>query len=560
MVVAVGKVAIRAGLAVTVVIALAGRVCAAAPTAAPIIGGGPTSEHPAVGALLDGTNPATARTDCSGTLVGCRTFLTAAHCVCPSIGADCQGAGAPAPNIGLVYFAHAGFVPIESITVHPDYVFPVADVAVIRLAEPVTAIAPARVNDVGTPAFGTAGTIVGYGLETAAAGDTGIKRVGSVTTAPCVGGISNATSVCWDYKGPGANTCVGDSGGPLLLDLGTGPVVAGVASGGFSVTCRPTDHSYDANTFVYRDWIATAAAGDLGTGMCDGVPAVGEPGVIATAFTGDLGAVRPFALESIGVAPGTAELRVALQGVESQGVDFDLYVRGGAAPAAEEFACSAVGIGQYGFCRITDPEPGSWYLRAERVRGDGVFQLVATTIGGEPSVCGNGIREPGERCDGQDGGTCTTGCDAACGCVECSGTDLDIQEIALAPRLFVQAKLGDVLGTYTSIDPASAGVTIELIDATHVVPIVIAPRDPQWVIVNPRRGRYRWRGASGSAVRKVFFRMRPKHPTEWTIVLAGKNVPGASTTDYETLIVRVRLGDRCAERRFHVERTPPIRR
>ena len=539
---------------------LAARAGADVPTAARITGGGPTNDYPAVGALLDGTTPGLARTQCSGTLVGCRTFITAAHCVCAGTGAQCQGAGAPPPDTKLVYFAHAGFVAIESITVHPDFAYPVADLAVIRLATPVTAIAPARVNDVDTPAFGTAGTIVGFGLQTPAVRDTGIKRVGSVTTAPCSGGISNATSICWDYRGPGANSCEGDSGGPLFIDLGTGPIVAGATSGGFTVNCQPTDHSYDANLFLYRDWIATASAGDLGTGSCEGIPTVGGQGAIASGFTGDLGDIRPYALESVGVAPGTAELRVALQGIETTGVDFDLYVRGGAAPAPEEYACSAVGSGQYGFCRITDPEPGSWYLRAERVRGQGLFQMVATTIGGEPSVCGNGLREPGERCDGEDRGTCTTGCDAACGCVECSSTDLDVLQIVVAPRLFVQTTLGDAVGTYTAVDPASAGVTIELIDATHGVPIVIPPRDPQWVIVNSRRGRYRWRGPAGSPVRKLLVRMRPKHPTEWAILLVGKNVPGAKTLDYQTLVVRVRFGDRCAERRFHAEDIPPIRR
>ena len=513
-----------------------------------------------MGALLAGGDPTSARTDCTGTLVGCQTFLTAAHCVCPGTGAACQGAAAPTPAGRTVYFAHAGFVPIESITVHPDYDFPVADLAVIRLAAPVTAIAPARVNDVGTPPFGTSGAIVGFGWQTAAARDTGVKRVGSVSTAPCAGGISNATSVCWDYRGIGANTCQGDSGGPLLLDLGTGPVVAGTTSGGFSSNCVATDHSYDANLFVYRDWIAGAAAGDLGTSGCGGIPAVDTPGAIATAFTGDLGTVRPFALESVGVSPGTAELRVALQGSESPGTDFDLYVRGGAAPAAGEFECGADGTGQFGFCRIMDPAAGSWFLRAERVRGEGVFQVVATTIGGEPSVCGNGLREPGERCDGADAGTCTTGCDASCGCVVCSTTDLDVFQIQLTPRVFVQATLGDGTGTYTAVDPASGGVTIELIDATHGVPIVIPPRDPRWVVVNPRRGRYRWKGGPASPVRKLEFRTRRKQPTEWTILLTGKNLPGTSTIDYQTLIVRVRLGPRCAERRFHVENTPAIPR
>src|SRR5262249_7019780 len=163
--------------------------------------------------------------------------------------------------------------------------------------------------------------------------------------------------------------------------------------------------------------------------------------------------------------------RVALEGTEGSGNDFDLYVRGGAPPAANEFDCSATGTGQYGFCRIAFPAPGSWDLRAERVHGAGLFQLVTTTIGGQPAGVGNGVREPGEDCDGTDTGTCTTGCNAGCTCVQCTGTDLDVREIEVTPRLYVEAELGDGIGTYTSLAPQSTGVTIELIDATHDVPI-----------------------------------------------------------------------------------------
>jgi len=532
---------------------------AQSPVTAPIVGGTTTTDFPAVGVLLAGADPASAVTNCTGTLVGCRTILTAAHCVCPGTGAECQGMTSP-PAGAVAFFAHAGFVPIERIDVHPDYVFPVADVALVRLAADATAIAPLGLNDVATPPFGTSGTIVGFGWQSHTARDTGLKRVGAITTAPCSNGISDATSVCWDYHGTGANTCTGDSGGPLLVDLGTSPRIAGTTSGGFSPTCLPSDHSYDANVFLYRDWIATTAAGDLGTSACGGIPAVGQPGAIATGFTGDLGSARPFAIDSIGVAPGTSELRVSLQGAESALTDFDLYVRGGRAPDAGTFDCSATGPGQYGFCRITSPAPGSWYLRAEQVRGEGLYQIVATTIGGEPSVCGNGVREPSERCDGADMGTCTTGCDAACSCLQCTETDLDVRQIALSPKLFITAGLGDEVGTYVAVDPVSAGVALDLIDATHEVPIVIPPRDPGWVLANPRRGRYRWRGAPGSAVRRVLFRIKGKRPTEWLVTVVGKNVPGTKALDYQTLIVRLALGDRCSERRFHVENAPRIPR
>jgi hypothetical protein len=551
----------RAHLAWALVAAIAATpVAAEPPVTAPIVGGSLTSDYPAVGALVLGNDPDAATTQCSGTLIGCQTFLTAAHCVCASDGAGCQGFGNPPPGFGLVYFEHAGFVPITSITVHPDYAFPTADLAVLHLASPVTGIAPAPLAATASPPFGTAGTVVGYGVASLAADDSGLKRRGSVTTAPCAVGIPDAAFVCWDYAGIGANTCSGDSGGPLFVDLGAGPVVAGVTSGGFSATCLPTDHSYDADALVYRPWIESAAAGDLGTSDCGGIPAVGDPGVVTTGFSGDLGDVRPLALHSVGVAPGTAELRVGLHGAESPGADFDLYVRHGAAPAAGAFDCAATGRNQYGFCTIPNPAPGSWYLRAERVTGDALFQLVATTFGGEPSACGNGVREPGEACDGIDAGTCTSGCEADCSCLECSETDLDVLQIVLAPALFVRARLGDATGAYTAVDPATAGVTLLFFDGTHEVPFVIPPRDPGWVLVNPRRGKYRWRAVPGPGVRRVTFQTRPKRPGEWDVLVKGRHVAGADAMDYRTLTVRVLIGARCAERDYRLPRTPRLPR
>jgi hypothetical protein len=521
-----------------------------APVTASIVSGVPTPEFPAVGALLLG-DAVSGETECTVVLVGCRTAITAAHCVCPGSGAGCQDAGAPDPMRYVVYFAHAGFVALEQIVVHPDYAFPVADLAVLRLAAPVTGVAPLAMNDGGTPPFGTAGTIVGFGVLSTAAEDSGVKRVGAVTTAPCAEGVPDATSVCWEYTGRGANTCEGDSGGPLLVDLGGGPVLAGTTSGGFSTTCLPSDHSYDANVTVYRDWIAASAAGDVGSSPCGDGPAVGQPGAIATGFAGDVSAARPFATHSVGVALGTRELRVGLNATERPGRDFDLYVRAGAAPTLEQWDCRATGPSQYGFCRIADPAPGSWHLRVERTAGDGFFQLVATTIGGDAASCGNAVREPGEDCDGADAGSCASGCASDCRCVACATSDLDVREIGLAPGLFVRARLGDALGTWVALDPVADGIGIEFLDAARTVPIAIPPGDPGWVRAGPRARTYVWRGPPGSPVRRITLRRRTKRSTTWRVTVAGRDLPGADAVDYQTLVVRLVVGTRCAEHRFH---------
>src|SRR3989442_10345564 len=161
-----------------------------------IVNGRPTSGFPAAGALLVGDDPTTAVTWCSGVMIGCQTFLTAAHCVCDTNGAGCQGARAPNPLGRLVYLQHAGFFRASSIRVHPDYQFPQADLAIIRLATPVTGVAPAVLAQTAPPP-GTSGTIVGFGRSGGGANDLGLKRSGTITTAPSTDGISHATARRW---------------------------------------------------------------------------------------------------------------------------------------------------------------------------------------------------------------------------------------------------------------------------------------------------------------------------------------------------------------------------
>jgi V8-like Glu-specific endopeptidase len=526
---------------------LAGSV-QARPVSAPIVGGERTTEYPAVGALLSGATTATARTACTVSLVGCRTVVTAAHCVCPTTGKSCQDLDVP-PNL-FVYFAHAGFFDVESIRVHRDYNFPTADIAVLQLATAVTGIEPLLPNDVEPPAFESEGTIVGFGWESATTGDSGLKRDGAVVTGPCADGVSDATSVCWEYTGADADTCGPDSGGPLLIEMGYGPAIAGIASGGDSTTCLPTDQAHATDVFNYLGWIDQAAAGDLYTWECDDVPTVGADEVSTAGFTEELTAAQSSVVESVAVGLNATELRVALQGSEKPGTDFDLYVRHGDTPTPAAFDCSGTGTGQYAFCRILNPEHGTWLIRAERVAGEGPAQLVATVIGGDYPECGNSIREPGEDCDDTDLGTCTSGCDADCYCVQCSDTDLDVRQIELWPKLFLGAVLGDAAGTYAAIDPSVDGITFEFVDATHVAPVEIPAGDPGWVIVKPERGRFRWRGGPESPIRRLDLQTNPKRPARWRLTLKGKDVPGTDSIDLASLVVRVKIGSSCAQRGF----------
>jgi hypothetical protein len=112
---------------------------------------------------------------CSGTLIGCQTFLTAAHCICtiPGVtaldGAQCNASPAQLdPTRFLVFFQHAGSFRVAGVAVHPGYIPDTAsDLALLRLASPVEGIAPTAINTVAKPAFGTMATIAGFGATQA---------------------------------------------------------------------------------------------------------------------------------------------------------------------------------------------------------------------------------------------------------------------------------------------------------------------------------------------------------------------------------------------------------
>lgn len=355
-------------------------------TQSPIVNGVITGDYPAVGALLfdAGGSASNANGICSGTLVGCQTFLTAAHCVCDTVGGNCQPGdlGAPNPNLYFVYVPHFGVVPVQSIAVQADYDFPVGDVAVLRLASPVSNVRPARINTSAPPATGMAGTIVGFGLTAGGNNDYGVKRSGSVTTVGCTGGISSTTSVCWAFRSPlgspgsNSNTCNGDSGGPLFLDLGSGPVVAGITSGGNSQNCLPPDDSYDANVYAYRSWIAAQAGADLNNVSCGAGPQVGDPEVTVLAYAGAAASGEQVVYD-LEVPPATSEIRLALNATR----DFDLYVRQAPGVSRTTFDCKHDGPSQVAVCAVTDPPVGAWSALVDAYGGSGAYQLTITLIG-----------------------------------------------------------------------------------------------------------------------------------------------------------------------------------
>ena len=337
-----------------------------------IVNGVLTPSYPTTGAVLFGNDPldpTDVTTECTGVLVGCQTVLTAAHCVCPdqtNTASECLAAGLAAPSTLTFFLQHAGFFPVASITINPSYEFGAgSDIAILKLATPVSRVAPSPINTTEAPPVGTAGTIVGFGISVDTSGDSGVKQAGKVVTARCTTPIPNSTHVCWNFVGPlgtpgsNSNTCNGDSGGPLFINFGSGDQVAGLTSGG-EPGCLPNSWSWDDSVFNDRVWVQTEAGADLDNTTCGALPQAGSTGSQITAASGVLRPTHTEGRSTFQVPPGTQLLRVALNGADADTSlrpprlnDFDLFIKAGSPPTTSDYDCRDIGAAPYGFCEIT---------------------------------------------------------------------------------------------------------------------------------------------------------------------------------------------------------------
>ena len=375
-----------------------------------IVNGVATQQFPTVGALLWGSDFDTASMICSGTLIGCQTFLTAGHCVEDDLD----------PSSYSVYLQHAGMFAVTSVALHPDYDFPVGDVAVLRLATPVTGIPPTPIDTLGTFGEDAPATIAGFGNTGGGNDDYGLKRAGAITIAACTTGISDTTSVCWNFDAPlgppgtDSSTCNGDSGGPMFVDLGSGPTVAGITSGGNNYDCLPDDLSFDARVYHYRSFIQGIGGADLGNATCGTIPQVGSADATVLAFSGEVSAANAQGRHSFVVSPGTETLRVAMNAHDDGAADFDLYVKFGSPPSVTDYDCRRNGPNQYAFCEFAAPASGTWHVLVSRWAGTGEYQTTVTTF---RPFCGNPANA-GLSCD--DHNACTSG--ETCQSGACTGT------------------------------------------------------------------------------------------------------------------------------------------
>jgi trypsin len=237
-------------LLATSALALTGSVAQARPgdggVSAQVVNGSPASEgeYPAQAYV------SAAAGTCGGTLVGGRMVLTAAHCAVGPLDVPLPAASFDHVCIGQIHLPcdDANKYAVTDNEVHPEYDGSTNefDVAMLTLDEapPET---PLRVVELGEAALwapGTSATVVGWG-ETSEGGSTSSTlleaQVPMRSDADCDAAYA-------DYYGPdddgffaetmvcagngSADTCAGDSGGPLMVSDGTAPVLVGATSWG----------------------------------------------------------------------------------------------------------------------------------------------------------------------------------------------------------------------------------------------------------------------------------------------------------------------------------------
>ena len=223
-----------------------------------IVGGTPTSDFPATGALtrFGGTH-------CTGTLISARRVVTAAHCL----------EGVSASSLRFVIGASVGqpeaTLKVSSVTPHPNY-NPSSlknDIGYVDLAQNAP-VAPMPVLPSMDSSFvGQEFVFVGYGVS------NGFSQTGAGTKRFVNMAISQVGATQFSYAVPNKNTCNGDSGGPAFAQVGGELLLAGVTSYG-DANC--VQYGVDTRTDVYVDFLGVQSApsdpcqGESFEGRCDG--------------------------------------------------------------------------------------------------------------------------------------------------------------------------------------------------------------------------------------------------------------------------------------------------
>ncbi len=392
---------------------------------------------------------------CTSTLIDPEVLLTAGHCVYLKENGVLVYDAVSNPSSVQIYggssimgWSATKLANASQVVKHSTWTGDIntwgenTDLALIKLDRKITSIDFYGIRNNPEESIGEQGIIVGYGITSTNAYDSGTRRWGyaSVLQKGTLMGKPNLLEI-----GDPSGTCQGDSGGPFFTTQNGQLVVSGVTSFGGQY-CYADHGGYDTWVLKYRSWIESIVQqftghGLLSSGICgDGddycspgqtkdcglIDSHYESGTAAPCNSGctywDTSVCTPKCGDGFVLSPEVCEA-----GDYKDCAELGQYVGGVNAPCSDDCMsyntnyCTATVCGdgvkegnefcdsQLTSCETLGDYPKNYYARCNSTcTAFDVNDCVNGAI-----ICGNGVVDPLEQCD--DGNTTSgDGCSSKC--------------------------------------------------------------------------------------------------------------------------------------------------